>query len=228
MRRFARQLKHIRLRRDGTRAQRPAAGPAGDDPPQRGQRRHAVPPGLAGPPPRAAAPGAADRRQPLDGAVQLLLPAAGARAQRRAGRRPQLHLPHPRHRGVAGAARPRSLARAGAAASDRAGLGRRHAHRREPGAVQSRARAAPRAFAHRRHRDERRLRHRRSAAAVGCAGAVAAPRAAHRLAQSVVQSARLRADQPGHAGGAAAPGPAGAGRRPGEHSRRAAQFDRRT
>ena len=50
------------------------------------------------------------------------------------------------HRGVAGAARPRPVARAGAAAPDRAGLGRRHAHRREPGAVQPRARAAPRAL----------------------------------------------------------------------------------
>ena len=42
-----------------------------------------------------------------------------------------------------GAARPRPVARAGATAPDRAGLGRRHAHRREPGAVQPRARAAP-------------------------------------------------------------------------------------
>ena len=148
----------------GARAARPAAGPAGHDPAQRGQRRHAVPPGLEGPAPRAPAAGAADRRQPLDGAVQLLLPAPGARARRRADRRAQLHLPHPRHRGVAGAARPRPLARAGAAAPDRAGLGRRHAHRREPGAVQPRACAARRAFAHRRHRDERRLRHRRARA----------------------------------------------------------------
>ena len=218
MRRFARQLKHIRLRREararhGRRLDLPAHDPA-----QRGERRHAVPPGVARPPPRAAAAGAADRRQPLDGAVQLLLPAAGARAQRRTGRRAQLHLPHPRHRGVAGAARSRSLARAGAAAPDRAGLGRRHAHRREPGAVQSRARAAHRALAHRGHRHERRLRHRRAAAAVRRAGATAAPRATHRLAQPAVQPARLRADQPGHAGRAAAPGPAGAGRRPGEHA----------
>ena len=59
---------------------RPAAGPAGHHPAQRGQRRHALPPGLEGPPPRAAAAGAAAGREPLDGALQLLLPAAGARA----------------------------------------------------------------------------------------------------------------------------------------------------
>ena len=41
--------------------------------------------------------------------------------------------------GVAGAARSGPLARAGAAAPAGAGLGRRHAHRREPGAVQPRA-----------------------------------------------------------------------------------------
>ena len=64
------------------------------------------------------------------------------------------------------------------------------------------------------------------AAAVRCAGAAAAPRAAHRLAQSAVQPARLRADQPGHAGGPAAPRPAGAGRRSGQHPGGAAQADR--
>ena len=36
------------------RPQRQAAGLAVDDPPQRGQRRHAVPPGVARPPPRAS------------------------------------------------------------------------------------------------------------------------------------------------------------------------------
>ena len=53
--------------------------------------------------------------------------------------------------------------------------------------------------------------------------AAAAPRAADRLAQPAVQPSRLRADLPGHAGRAAAPGPARAGGRPGQHQRGAAQ-----
>jgi uncharacterized protein with von Willebrand factor type A (vWA) domain len=60
-----------------------------------------------------------------------------------------------------------------------AGLGRRNAHRRKPRAVQRRTRRAPGALAHRHHRDERRLRHRRAGPAVrprsrNCGGAPAA------------------------------------------------------
>ena len=42
MRRFARRLKHLRLRREARCHARPPARPAGHDPAQRGERRHAV------------------------------------------------------------------------------------------------------------------------------------------------------------------------------------------
>ena len=98
---------------------------------------------LEGPPPHAPAPRAAARREPLDEPLQLLLPAPGARAVRRAGRRALLHLPHPHHRRGRGAARPRPVALAGTAAPDGRGLGRRHADRRMPARFQPRPRAAP-------------------------------------------------------------------------------------
>ena len=80
MRRFARQLGRSACAARPC-ARRPPARPARHDPAQRGQRRHADSTGVAPPPPRAATPGAADRRQPLDGAVQLFLSAAGACAR---------------------------------------------------------------------------------------------------------------------------------------------------
>ena len=98
MRRFARRLKHLQLRREARFERWPPSRPAGHDTPERRERRHAVPAGLEGPPPRASAPRPAARRQPVDEPVQLLLPAPRARALRGARRRALLHLPHAHHR----------------------------------------------------------------------------------------------------------------------------------
>ena len=211
MRRFARRLKHRLRRQAHLLHDRRLAMPATI---RRSVESGGTPlaPALAGAPAGAAAAGAAAGREPLDGRLQLLLPAARACACRRTGRCAQLHLPHAHHPGVRGAARSRSLARPGAPAPAGAGLGRRHPHRRD--LAQFNREHAPR-LVHSRHRRpgaERRLRHRLSAQ-LGQALAQLRRRAAASSGSTPVRPARLRAGQPGHAGGAAAPGPAGA-RRP--------------
>ena len=104
---------------------RAAPRPAGDHPPQRRERRHAAAPRVEGAAARAPAPRPAARREPLDEPLQLLLPAARARAVRRARRRPLLHLPHAHHRRGPGVARPGSVALAGTPAPARRRVGRR-------------------------------------------------------------------------------------------------------
>ena len=194
MRRFARRLKPLRLRREA----RARHGRRLDLPTtiRRSVASGGTPFHLAWqePPPRAAAAGAADRRQPLDGGLQLLLPAPGARARRASCRtctassstpasrrcRSALHDPDPWR-----AQEQLHLLAQGWAGGTRIGESLAQFNREH----------APRAgaFAHRRPRAERRLRHRRSGAAVGGAGAAAPPRAPHRLAQPAGAPAGLRA-----------------------------------
>ncbi len=205
MRRFARRLKHLRLRREARFRSRPPARPAEHDTPERRERRHAVPARLEGSPPRAPAPGPAARRQPLDEPVQLLLPASRARALRRARGRALLHLPHAHHRRVGEALRDpdpwRSQERLHLLAAGWGGGTRigecLHEFNRSDG-------VAPRALAHRRDHRQRRLRHRRTRAPRDGTRRAAATGAAHGLAQSAPRPARFQPGKPRHAGGAAA------------------------
>ena len=194
MRRFARRLKHLQLRREARFASRPPARPAGHDTPERGERRHAVAARLEGPPPRAPAPGAAARRQPVDEPVQLLLPAPRARAVRASS--PTCIASSSTRASPASAKRCATRIRGdrrsactclppdGAAARASANACRNSIARHG---------AAPRAFAHRRDHRQRRLRHRRAGASGAGARRAAAAGAAHRLAQSAAEPARISA-----------------------------------
>ena len=139
MRRFARRLKHLQLRRE---ARVPCAAAASTCRARSGAawRSGGTPMRLAWRDRRRVRPRLVlllDVSRSMS-AVQLLLPAPGAGAVRRARRRALLHLPHAPHRRRRGAARSRSLALAGEAASAGRRLGRRHAHRRMPARLQSR------------------------------------------------------------------------------------------
>ena len=203
MRRFARRLKHLRLRREA----RVDHGRRLDLP---GTIRRSV--GSGGTPFRLAWK---DRRRVRPRLVLLLDVSRSMSlysffylrlARALCAELADVHcfIFHTRITGVArSAARPRSVALAGAAAPARRGLGRRHAHRRVPAGLQPRPRAAPRAFAHGGDHRQRRLRHRRA----GAAGATALARCA--------------------AGRGASSGSIRCCDRPGFHARRAAACRRR-